>query len=151
MNKFLFLDVDGVLNNTAVLQREGMHGLGCKQLSLLKQIVAGSCCEIVLSSTWRLYDDHLRTLEAAFEQHLIPRWLDVTPDLGYSHRGDEILSWLVGHADRARIVIVDDDKDAAIPHAPERFTERLFVKTEFDTGLTFDHAEAIVEFFRRPT
>lgn len=149
-NKLLFLDVDGVLNNHKIIQQQGMHGLGCKQLSLLKQIVAGSCCEIVLSSTWRLYEDLSSTLSTAFDLHLIPRWIDITPDLGYCQRRDEILSWLVGHEQPAKIAVIDDDKDAMVINAPQRFGERIFVQTDFNYGMQHEHAEAILEFFRRP-
>lgn len=148
MDKLLFLDVDGVLNNARILRKESIFGLGCKQLSLLKLIVANTCCEIVLSSTWRLNDEHSEALRNAFEEHLIPIWIGQTPDLGICRRRDEILSWLIGHEPPAKIVILDDDKDAMLVNAPERFRDKLFVHTNFDHGLTLDHAESILEFFK---
>jgi hypothetical protein len=148
MHKLLFLDVDGVLNNARILRRGDMFSLGCRQLSLLRLITAQTCCEIVLSSTWRLYDEHKGALRTAFEEHLIPIWVDQTPDLGICQRKDEIVSWMIGHEEPAKVVILDDDKDAMVVNAPERFRERLFVHTDFDHGLTLDHAESILEFFK---
>lgn len=148
MNKLLFLDVDGVLNNAGIIRQHGHLGLGCKQLSLLKVITAATCCEIVLASTWRLLDEHRDALKAAFEEHLIPHWIDVTPDLGYVKRCDEILSWLVGYDQPSRVVILDDDADAALVKYPPRVQELLFVKTDFNDGLTLDHAEAVLEFMK---
>lgn len=151
MDKILFLDVDGVLNNAKILRHESQFGLGCKQLSLLKLITQQTCCEIVLSSTWRLYDEHKEALRNAFDAHLIPLWVDVTPDLGIVQRRDEILSWLVGHShllEPAKVVVLDDDKDAMLINVPPRYQERLFVHTNFDDGLTLDHAESILEFFK---
>ena len=148
MDKLLFLDVDGVLNNLKVLSAGSDYALGCRQLSLLKLITANTCCEIVLSSTWRLYEDHKEALRKAFEAHLVPLWVGETPDLGTRVRRDEILSWLIGYTEPAKVVILDDDKDAMLVNAPERFRDRLFVHTNFDHGLTLDHAESILEFFK---
>lgn len=148
MDKILFLDVDGVLNNLKILNERGSYPLGCRQLSLLKLITANTCCEIVLSSTWRLYEDHKKALREAFEAHLVPLWVGETPDLGTRVRRDEILSWLIGYTEPAKVVILDDDKDAMLVNAPSRFKERLFVHTDFDHGLTLDHAESILEFFK---
>jgi hypothetical protein len=148
MDKLLFLDVDGVLNNLKVLGEGGNFALGCRQLSLLKLITSNTCCEIVLSSTWRLYEDHKNALRDAFESHLVPLWIGETPDFGTRVRRDEILSWLIGYEEPAKVVILDDDKDAMLINAPERFRDQLFVHTDFDHGLTLDHAEAILEFFK---
>jgi len=148
MNKLLFLDVDGVLNNTELVRRDGRFALGCKQLSLLKMITAATCCEIVLSSNWRLNDECLDALREAFDSHLVPHWIDQTPDLGFVRRGDEIKTWLDGFPEPAIVVIVDDDRAAYVTNPPERFNPCIFIPTDFQTGLTLTHAEAIMEFLR---
>lgn len=148
MDKILFLDVDGVLNNLKILSTGGEFPLGCRQLSLLKLITSRTCCEIVLSSTWRLYEDHKNALREAFESHLLPLWIGETPDLGTRVRRDEILSWLVGYTEPVKVVVLDDDKDAMLINVPACVKNRLFVHTSFDHGLTLDHAEAILDFFK---
>lgn len=148
MDKLLFLDVDGVLNNAALVRTEGHFALGCKQLCLLKTITAATCCEIVLSSSWRLYDEHLDALRAGFESHLVPHWIGQTPDLGFVRREAEILAWLRDYPDPATVVILDDDHEAQIATPLERFHRCLFVPTDFAHGLTLEHTEAILEFFK---
>lgn len=147
MNRILFLDVDGVLNSGKIIRHQGMYGLGSEQLRLLKLIANTTGCHMVLSSSWRLYDNLRKTLRIAFDQHQIPHWIGQTPDLGDVPRRDEIVSWLNDHSDPASIVVLDDDSAAMPITAPPNFSERLFVHTSFDTGLTRGHADAVLDFW----
>jgi len=148
MNKLLFLDVDGVLNNAEMVRRAGRFALGCQQLSLLKMITAATCCKIVLSSNWRLDDEYLDTLRKAFDSHLVPHWTAQTPDLGFVRREDEIKTWLEGFLEPAIVVILDNDRTAYVTNPPERFNPCIFIPTDFEAGLTLAHAEAIMEFLK---
>ena len=82
MNKLMFVDVDGVLNNRATLSA----GTSCWLLDpncllLLKDIVDKTGAKIVISSTWRCFEKGLVTLKQHFRKHNIPNWIGCTEDL----------------------------------------------------------------------
>lgn len=129
MKTILFLDVDGVLNNAS------SDLLSDDLLKNLKKIVDSIKCEIVLTSTWRLYSDSLATLKRAFEDHDIPNWIGKTPDL-CGERHTEIQAWISKKIknEQCNIVVIDDDKDADVPNISENITYYFF-QTDFLTGL----------------
>lgn len=148
MRKFLFLDVDGVLNNPTIMkahreQFDDLNALGEEKLTLLKAIVNMTGCEIVLSSTWRMFDDLDSSLGVAFSQHEIPKWIGMTPVLNGrdDRRRDEIQSWLVSNGQDAQVAIVDDDPDAEV-------SGLFFLRTDPWHGLMEDEAGAIIRFFQ---
>ena len=55
MNKFIFLDIDGVLNDDESLSvaPHGGHGIDNDHLQQLKQLVDNTGAQIILSSDWR--------------------------------------------------------------------------------------------------
>lgn len=141
MQKLLFLDVDGVLNSQHTLQK-GIPVCPDK-LSLLRAIINVTNCEIVLSSTWRMFPETREELKVEFHNAQIPIWIGLTPQLN-TPRNQEIKSWLKDNEQKeSRIVIIDDDDDAEIV---ERNT--LFVQTSFDEGLTMHHVQTIIDFFQ---
>ena len=156
--RLLFLDVDGVLNNLDVLSRcRDSDPIGENHLNLLKSIVDATDCKIVLSSTWRLFEESLDSLQEAFERHQIPMWIDSTPDLsmtfgwaggGRVRRADEILSWIKSNVTVPAVAVaIDDDEDIDIgkDHGlPVRFKP---IRTSFDKGLTQIEAKEAIEWF----
>ncbi len=114
MKTVLFLDVDGVLNCV-----RGEFALSDTALSHLAYLVSRLGCDIVITSSWRLYADSLTLLRQAFELHGIPAWIGVTPD-SCGPRWAEILAWVFDHLDADSLVIIVDDDDDADPrhHAP---------------------------------
>lgn len=136
----LFLDVDGVLNCSATWK--GPHADNTDTLDpvmcdRLASIVRATGCTVVLSSTWRLYDDDgLKKLYRWLEERGAPIH-SRTPDCGMC-RGDEIKAWLDAHAEEfpdPRIVILDDDSDFLDEQRP------FHVQTDFlGEGLTDAHA-----------
>jgi len=129
----LFLDVDGVLNNNEIILTEGAYALGTNQLLALKHLVDGLKCDIVLSSTWRMYDKCLKTLKKAFKEHNIPLWIDATPQLGTLPRRHEIKEWLKQNGQK-KCIIIDDDIDAF-------FKEAVCIHTDYKVGLTMELVE----------
>ena len=102
--KFLFLDVDGVLNTDGVLELSWLLGnksnaLCPHRIRLVSQIIQETGAEVVISSDWRL-DEHkpaLDILRAALCMWAIPIYSS-TPDLsvtGYRPaRWQEIEAWM---------------------------------------------------------
>lgn len=142
--KFLFLDIDGVLNShRTILVNDGVSGhsgmphvsavLDPIALGLIKRI-AHQGVTIVLSSTWRigLGQHSLRQLGQALDLRLSC----MTPINEGSNgvRGDEIKAWFkVKRIDptQVKFVIVDDDDDM--------LDEQLenFVHVDGEEGLSF--------------
>jgi hypothetical protein len=147
--KLLFLDVDGVLNNLEVLSASrGSDPLGESHLKLLKILVAVTGCDIVLSSTWRLFPESMDILKIAFEEHGIPVWIDTTPELRTGRRADEILKWIESNVTVPAVAVgIDDDEDIDIGNdhgLPVKFKP---FRTSFDHGLTSEIVKDIIEWF----
>lgn len=160
--KFIFLDVDGVLNNNdfmrdrAIERRANKNGtpshtdfyramLNPVKIALLKQIVDASGAEIILSSSWRCSnpDDSppmIAIREMLGEQDMTIK--DITPHgCGLCVRGNEIRGWLhknVPYGTPYGYVILDDDSDMLY------WQRNNFVHTRNKVGLTEkDVAKAI--------
>lgn len=151
--KLLFLDVDGVLNNLEVLSSSRFSDpLGDHHLKLLKILVAATDCKIVLSSTWRLFNESRTSLKIAFEEHGIPQWIGCTPDLKSGPRSAEIVQWL---KDNTSVPIVaagiDDDEDIDIgtDHGLPVHFKPFF--TTFQDGLTDKTVKEVIEWFNSKT
>lgn len=148
--KLLFLDVDGVLNNFEVVNNiiRKAAPLGETQLLLLKKLVTETNCQIVLSSSWRLQKEYQVFLRAAFEEHGIPVWIGITPHLKTGRRADDILNWIQSNVTVPAVVVaLDDSEDIDIGDnhgLPVKFKPVL---TNFDTGLTVEVVQDIVNWF----
>ena len=150
----IFLDIDGVLNNAKFTPSMGGQlwdhtGWDTQCLECLDYIIEHLPeVKFVLSSTWRqLYT--LKEIEAMFVERLgyTPNFVGITPihletDSGWATRGDEIQSF-IDNTDMLvdNYVIIDDDSDFKIHQLP------YFVQTSWNTGLTLEHAQAVVELF----
>ena len=152
MNKFIFMDVDGVLNNLATLRAtQECFGLDPKCLLLLKDIVDKTGAKIVLSSTWRCFRDGKVALRRALRINGIPDIIGCTDDLNdrsngawvsgnHVDRKDEILKWIKDNkVDQIndRIAILDDEPDACL-------VPKWFFRTFFEEGLTRETADDII-------
>ena len=117
--KYIFLDVDGVLNCDSTLEQCGGYtGIDDAKVALLKEIVDATEARIVLSSSWRLgYNsrgDSLKGHREYLTQKLSKYGLEIysmTPQIGrfHSHRGEEIHMWLEAHGGADAWVVLDDD------------------------------------------
>jgi len=136
MEKVIFLDVDGVLNTGNTIDREGLHAVCEERVKILKKIVFATKADLVLSSTWRLYKDASQVLRERLQRFGMD-FVDRTDDLWKKPRSHEILEWLSRHQEVKQFAIIDDDEDAEVKGS--------FFLTTFETGLTHDVAERVIE------
>ncbi|AGN30208.1 hypothetical protein VPFG_00208 [Vibrio phage nt-1] len=128
--KIIFLDIDGVLNNsleadkhTEVLLNDEYYGFYSPRcVELLNKLVKETDAKIVLSSTWR----HGVTIEEinqlftnmGVEAECIGKTDDLDRQYKWAFRGNEILKWIHDNEERvgkryefSSYVILDDDTD----------------------------------------
>jgi hypothetical protein len=149
--RVIFLDVDGVLNNSDFFSRisnaDKQELYDPDSVETLNKIVDQSKARLVISSTWRLLHPYT-TLRAIFRRNGIRGTiLDYTPELTYveeslvkrRERGHEIQQWLDDQEVKPDgFVILDDDSDMAhlLPS---------LVKTSFARGLQEEHIEPVLQ------
>ena len=144
VNKVIFLDVDGVLNNgTWAIE---MFDKGIRvyhddllyepSLEQLKRIVDSTGAVIVVSSSWRQIPIAYLHLEEWLKKFGMEIY-DKTPYVG-GERGDDITAWFNRHPGDWKYVILDDDDDMGI-HMPH------LVRTSFDEGLTMKEADRCIQ------
>ena len=131
MEKYLFLDIDGVLNdqNYFLENRDEIDPVRVKRLA---RIIQQTGAKIILSSTWR---DLLKTADGRRLYHYLEEKLaeaglsiyDHTPDLS-EERPVEILAYLQDHPTAYWASIEDDYREEH--YAPYGMSSHL-VKTEF--------------------
>ena len=138
--KVLFLDVDGVLNTTRA-GRPMSLSKGC--LRRLENVVEETNCHLVLSSSWRKYDDAFAHLNRVlrYRQMII---ISSTPVIHSASRGTEIAVWLNTHRAVERYAIVDDDSDMLHEQLPN------FFQTDPDHGLSDTIAYRIIQHLKLP-
>jgi hypothetical protein len=111
--KLLFLDIDGVLNCTMTTERwNGLVGIDRRLVSMFLAWLSGKDIGIVLSSTWRLYDDTKEHLTAAGLS-----WIGQTPKLR-AIRGQEIAQFLDETPSVEAYAILDDCADVLPEQIP---------------------------------
>lgn len=147
MNKYLFLDIDGVLNH-----EDWYHSDACKKsrtnnepwyfahfdpecIKRVHNILEKTGAKLIVSSSWRTMAD----LKNIFNAVGMPEFFSVTPyldkydydeDEDVDRRGMEIEWWLRYHDPdkRSRYVILDDDKDILehqLPHFVQTCSDNL--------------------------
>lgn len=136
MEKLIFLDVDGVLNNRRwadrMLEEEGISVfhedmLEPRAIRLLKSIVDETGAKIVVSSAWRKIPRCYENLLKQLSQYDVEVY-DVTPYVG-GDRGNDITAWFNRNPGQYRYAILDDDSDMG-DHMDH------LVHTSFDCGIT---------------
>ena len=154
--KVIFLDIDGVLNNTSTEETfEDYYFVEDEKVKLLKQLVTRTNAKLVLSSTWRegwyakehisnpspSYLSAIRLFEA-LKQKLSEYGLELlsyTEDFGT--RGEEIDLWLKNWTgEQVESFIILDDM---YPEDLKLYTERL-VQTSESLGLTQEDIEKAI-------
>ena len=130
--KVLFLDIDGVVNNERTKANfEGLIAIDPTMAALVQRIVQNTGCEIVLSSSWRLFQNIRNEVERK-----ICKFSDITPIL-HAPRGYEIKVWLTLHPEIDHYAILDDAESIL----PEQRAN--FFQTTWESGLTEDIALAV--------
>lgn len=146
MDKFIFLDIDGVLNTAnyqswrqfwgkEILDNDG-HLFAPSAVRNLRRLVKYTGAKIVLSSSWRL--DGLETMRKMWADRQMPGEIyDVTPYLNAREhpkatRGVEIKTWIEMNGHKGcSYVIIDDVRDFLYEQH-----ERV-VLTNYKRGLTY--------------
>lgn len=141
MRKVLFLDIDGVVNCRTTKQRHrGFIGIDPYMAFLVGKIVMYTECEVVLSSSWRVFfDDGVKEISDQVTQIsdvTPPPWYDREKD-HHSTRGEEIQAWLDKNPDVTHYAILDDDTRML----PSQLTN--YFQTSWETGITESIAEAV--------
>lgn len=114
---YIFLDVDGVLNNVNHYkkQHEKYGGrffmqnmpFNPKSLENLKWLINKTDAQIVLDSSWRKSAPCMTVLEARLAEYGLKIY-DKTGETG--SRGNEIIDWLFAHTtDDDAFIIIDDE------------------------------------------
>lgn len=144
--RILFLDIDGVLNNTSSMA-EGVH-LIPEKLIMLRELCTELDFRIVISSSWRI----LHSLEQIHDFfHLLGfpethKIIDVTRRANPSEfRGHQIEDWLLDNPQVHRYVIIDDDSDML------EYQKSSFVHINRHIGLSYRDINDIRRIFNGDT
>ena len=146
MDKYIFLDIDGVLNSEQYYLEKPQHkrwkefkdkldkhiawgvcNIDPKAVKLLNKLVTETNAKIVVSSSWR-GDYALQTIFSL--AGIIEPIYGETPRLESRFRGEEIKFWLEKQSKPYKYVIIDDDSDMFDDQKP------YFIHTDYEFGLT---------------
>ena len=149
--KFIFLDIDGVLNCSETKHKSptGCVGIDPDKVFQLKQIVDATGAKIILTSTWKtdwFITNNLdelnkdgRYLYDSLSAHGLGI-LDKTIDYAWSKRGQGIIDFLKNSYCESFVILDDGLFDFL-----ELGLDRYLVRTEyFDEGLTKYHVEKAI-------
>jgi hypothetical protein len=136
MTNILFLDIDGVLNNTL------SEAWFCPyNMQNLKTLIDCWPCKIVLSSDWRRSPKNLAVARSEL-QHIGLRIFDVTRmSLHLDNRKYEIRDWL--SLDKWDKALILDDMEAE--HVDPELDNVLFYRTDYKFGLTEEDVDKLCQ------
>lgn len=171
-HKFLFLDIDGVLNNQntfterktyirenftkeelANLKRLDVapHELDRMAIRLLDEVIDVTGASIVISSTWRilLSLEELREVFRVVGFRNVDAIVDVTPRFKWrsSFRGNEIHDWIEQYKQDHNMYVTREKVTYAIVDDDSDmllWQKDQFVQTSFKTGLLEEHADKLI-------
>lgn len=145
MSRVLFLDIDGViLSGEELWASRNNRYLPPAKIALVNEVLSRTGAVVVVSSTWRAFDDCLGLLRAAGLTAIHRDWRtdrEARTSGGIylgEVRGHQIQRWLDAHPEVESYAIVDDDDDMLPSQMPR------FVKTPFVTGIAQEHVDALV-------
>ena len=148
MNNYIFLDIDGVLNDKNTRAQAPYHctGIGKKHLDILKKIVDATQGKIVLISDWRLSffpEDHMPDMAKYILKTLHKYDLDfelVSDVHKYRMRDSDIREWIMTHPTKGFIIIDDDE----YPGYNDADLQPHWIQTDPDQGLLETHYQEAV-------
>lgn len=153
--KYIFLDIDGVLNShrswmaynhlpLETLEKINKHELDPIAVGVIHRVITETGAKVVISSAWRISFD-LEGLRDIFEYYGWERdWIiDLTPrDPQRAHRGTEIEMWMMENIENfngVKYAIIDDDSDML------DWQKKRHVHTQYSDGLLFEHYNKLIE------
>lgn len=128
--KVVFLDIDGVLNNFALIRANGFDYIDEAMVRMLGSLVGQTGASVVLSSFWRLDPKDRALVDRALGVAGMAV-VDRTPSIP-GDRAAEISQWLRSKPEVRRFAILDDDEGAGAG------LEHSFFQTDPDVGITHD-------------
>lgn len=138
--KVLFLDIDGVVclhkDKDWDNEEEIFDAACCRKL---QEIVSATGCKLVLSSSWRLFPESIRSMFRQLKPFGITRenFLGRTPLRG--ERGDEIMAYLKKRPQIETFVALDDE-----PFYSSAFPQDRLILTKPESGITESVKEACI-------
>lgn len=138
--KVLFLDIDGVVclhkDKDWDNEEEIFDAACCRKL---QEIVSATGCKLVLSSSWRLFPESIRSMFRQLKPFGITRenFLGRTPLRG--ERGDEIMAYLKKRPQIETFVALDDE-----PFYSRAFPQDRLILTKPESGITEDVKNACI-------
>lgn len=145
INKFLFLDVDGVLNSDTWYHEEWDKDHYYPQgdfdpicVERVNKVVRETGCKVVVSSSWRTDSNLQQVFTKAGLDFTI---YDITP-FG-DHRGKEIQDWLDTQTEPYVYAIVDDDREML------KSQGRYVVRTNGVIGITDENVNQLINLLNR--
>ena len=165
---YIFLDIDGVMNNRTDRLRkiknnlEHFKGLGmfCDEAwSLLASVCRKTKAKIILSSSWRMgittdgsksqfkpsneNDYYISKLLEYFRSYNIE--LVGLTTFNYNCRGNQIMQYVKEHLnDTDNWLVIDDEIDDM-----ENIPKEKIIQTNLFTGLLPEHCERIIKYFNK--
>lgn len=147
--KIIFLDIDGVLNDTLTTAREphGCIGIDDDKVKRLRKIVKKTGACIILTSTWRIgwehEEDQCSDLAKYMNRKLRREGLHIIGKTDHmADRGQEIREWLNKHKNIEGWIVLDD---CVFPDYEKYQIMDMLVKTNFyHGGLKDDHVDKAV-------
>lgn len=152
--KYIFLDIDGVLNGNKSRAKNpyGHPGLDKTKMRYLKQIVITTDARLVLISDWRLSflnGDPFGKMSAYITKRLSEVGLTfdlVSEDRRYRKRGDDIRTYIREHPCNGFVILDDTDYDEyydadLYPH---------YLQTDSKDGLQKEHITVAVKKLKLP-
>lgn len=134
----IFLDIDGVMNNTQTIYNNGAaNALDPDAMRLLNKLVENTGANIVITSLWRL-GHSLYWIQKMFESqgfHYPERIIGATMELPNQPRGEEIALWLKQVPVNAFVILDDNGMGNR-----EEINAKLIL-TEMTEGLQPQHVE----------
>lgn len=136
MSVYLFLDVDGVLNN---YYSEGEYFVQYN-MDCLKSLCDYIDFKIVLSSDWRRLPKNKARVRSELK-HVGLELYSCTPThtMG-GNRKDEIKEWMEEYDEAAGLILDDMNADECDPKLPNL----LFYRTDYKLGLTEQDVDIII-------
>lgn len=161
MNKYIFLDIDGVLNSKEWFEQnkhiKGYTEINPEKVKLLKEIADCTDAKIILSSTWRDLAAHDDEPEHEMYTYLINSLkefgLSISDHTPYiqQNRPQEIKTWLEKNANKGDCYVSLDDDYSYEAYGKYEIEDHL-VKTSFyepNGGLRQEHVDKAIQILNR--
>lgn len=157
MYKFIFLDIDGVLNSEIYalhclnnnIKMTANEPIDERNIKHLNHIIEKTKAKVIISSSWRLSQSYQILAEFLHQKGFVGEVIGATPNLRGIERGNEILEFIRVYCEKSNIetyykdfkdyVIIDDDDDMLY------IQRNNFIQTDPYCGLTATLAQNAIE------